>query len=80
MRRPRAKGLAKWRYVPGNKVQNIRDPRHTTRMRRAGFEEIRPIAEAMEQGGRKAAARAVTDAVLQKVCAIAGRRRSALQD
>src|SRR5258707_924913 len=36
------------------------------------FDEIRPIAEAMEQGGRKAAARAVTDAVLQKVCPIAG--------
>jgi 5,10-methylenetetrahydromethanopterin reductase len=56
-----------------NKVQNIRGSADTL-LECAGlaFEEIRPIAEAMEAGGRKAAARAVTDAVLDKVCPIAG--------
>jgi 5,10-methylenetetrahydromethanopterin reductase len=56
-----------------NKVQNIRGSADTL-LECAGltFEEIRPIAEAMEQGGRKAAARAVTDSVLEKVCPIAG--------
>ncbi len=56
-----------------NKVQNIRGSADTL-LECAGlsFEEIRPIAEAMEQGGRKAAARAVSDLVLEKVCPIAG--------
>ncbi len=56
-----------------NKVQNIRGSANTL-LECAGlsFEEIRPIAEAMEQGGRKAAASAVTDDVLRKVCPIAG--------
>jgi 5,10-methylenetetrahydromethanopterin reductase len=56
-----------------NKVQNIRGSADTL-LECAGltFEEIRPIAEAMEQGGRKSAARAVTDSVLEKVCPIAG--------
>src|SRR5258707_9556620 len=56
-----------------NKVQNIRGSADTL-LECAGltFDEIRPIAGAMEQGGRKAAARAVTDRVLQKVCPIAG--------
>ena len=36
------------------------------------FDEIRPIADAMEQGGRKAAARAVSDEVFEKVKPIAG--------
>src|SRR6266852_3335150 len=56
-----------------NKVQNIRGSADTL-LECAGlsFEEIRPIADAMEQGGRRAAARAVTDAVLEKVCPIAG--------
>jgi 5,10-methylenetetrahydromethanopterin reductase len=56
-----------------NKVQNIRGSADTL-LECAGltFEEIRPIAEAMEQGGRKAAARAVTDSVLDKVRPIAG--------
>ncbi len=56
-----------------NKVQNIRGSADTL-LECAGlaFDEIRPIAEAMEQGGRKAAARAVTDSVLEKVCPIAG--------
>jgi coenzyme F420-dependent glucose-6-phosphate dehydrogenase len=57
-----------------NKVQNIRGSADTL-LECAGlsFEEIRPIADAMEQGGRKAAARAVTDAVLEKVRPIAGK-------
>ena len=56
-----------------NKVQNIRGSADML-LECAGltFDEIRPIAEAMEQGGRKAAARAVTDSVLVKVCPIAG--------
>jgi 5,10-methylenetetrahydromethanopterin reductase len=33
---------------------------------------LRPVADAMEEGGRKAAAKAVTDEILQKVCPIAG--------
>src|SRR5262249_6759977 len=36
------------------------------------FDELRPIADAMEKGGRKAAAQAVSDEILDKVCAIAG--------
>lgn len=56
-----------------NKVQNIRGSADVL-LEKAGlqFEEIAPIAEAMEAGGRKAAARAVTDDILQKVRAIAG--------
>ena len=36
------------------------------------FDELRPVADAMEKGGRKAAAKAVTDDILRKVCPIAG--------
>ncbi len=56
-----------------NKVQNIRGTADIL-LQSAGltFDEIRPIADAMEAGGRKAAARAVTDSVLAKTCAIAG--------
>ncbi len=56
-----------------NKVQNIRGTADIL-LQSAGltFDEIRPIADAMEAGGRKAAARAVTDEVLRKTCAIAG--------
>jgi 5,10-methylenetetrahydromethanopterin reductase len=56
-----------------NKVQNIRGSADVL-LQKAGltFEEIGPIAAAMESGGRKAAARAVTDEVLEKVCPIAG--------
>ncbi len=56
-----------------NKVQNIRGTADVL-LQSAGlsFEEIRPVAEAMEQGGRKAAARAVSDEVLAKVHPIAG--------
>jgi len=56
-----------------NKVQNIRGSADVL-LQKAGLtaEEIQPIADAMEKGGRKAAARAVSDAVLEKVCPIAG--------
>jgi 5,10-methylenetetrahydromethanopterin reductase len=56
-----------------NKVQNIRGSADALlQCDNLTFEEISPIAEAMEKGGRKAAARAVTDSILDKVCAIAG--------
>ncbi|MGH9684246.1 MAG: LLM class flavin-dependent oxidoreductase [Candidatus Acidiferrales bacterium] len=56
-----------------NKVQNIRGSADVL-LQKAGltFDEISPIAAAMESGGRKAAARAVTDEVFEKVCPIAG--------
>ncbi|MFQ5737881.1 MAG: LLM class flavin-dependent oxidoreductase [Acidobacteriota bacterium] len=56
-----------------NKVQNIRGSADVI-LEKAGltFEEINPIAEGMERGGRKAAARAVTDSILDKVCPISG--------
>jgi 5,10-methylenetetrahydromethanopterin reductase len=56
-----------------NKVQNIRGSADMI-LQNAGltFEEIQPIAEAMERGGRKAAAGAVTDDILRKTCPIAG--------
>jgi 5,10-methylenetetrahydromethanopterin reductase len=56
-----------------NKVQNIRGSADTL-LQCAGltFEELQPIADAMEKGGRKAAANAVTDEILNKVCPIAG--------
>ena len=56
-----------------NKVQNIKGSADVL-LESAGltFEELQPIAAAMEQGGRKAAARAVTDSVLEKTCPIAG--------
>jgi 5,10-methylenetetrahydromethanopterin reductase len=56
-----------------NKVQNIRGSADVL-LQKAGlsFEEIAPIADGMERGGRKAAAQAVSDDVLRKVCAIAG--------
>ena len=49
-----------------NKVQNIRGSADVL-LQKAGltFEEIAPIADAMEKGGRKAAAQAVTDDILQ---------------
>ncbi len=56
-----------------NKVQNIRGSADVILREAAlSFEEIRPIAEAMESGGRQAAALAVSDDILEKVCAIAG--------
>ncbi len=56
-----------------NKVQNIQGAADVL-LQSAGlsFEELQPIADAMEKGGRKAAASAVTDEILRKACAIAG--------
>src|SRR5437870_11553725 len=56
-----------------NKVQNIKGSADVL-LECAGltFDELRPIADAMEQGGRKAAAKAVTEKTLRKVCPIAG--------
>jgi 5,10-methylenetetrahydromethanopterin reductase len=56
-----------------NKVQNIKGSADVL-LESAGlsFDELRPIADAMEGGGRKAAARAVTDDILRKACPIAG--------
>jgi alkanesulfonate monooxygenase SsuD/methylene tetrahydromethanopterin reductase-like flavin-dependent oxidoreductase (luciferase family) len=54
-------------------VQNIQGAADTL-LELAGLEqdEIRPIAEAMEQGGRLAAKERVTDAILDKCRPIAG--------
>src|SRR5712691_4335242 len=56
-----------------NKVQNIQGAADTL-LDLAGLEqdEIRPVAEAMEQGGRLAAKAKVTDALLDKCKPIAG--------
>jgi 5,10-methylenetetrahydromethanopterin reductase len=56
-----------------NKVQNIKGSADVL-LECAGlsFAELRPVAEAMERGGRRAAAQAVTDDILRKVCPIAG--------
>src|SRR5438128_4181822 len=56
-----------------NKVQNIKGAADTL-LELAGLEqeEIRPIADAMEQGGRLAAKERVTDAILDKCKPIAG--------
>jgi 5,10-methylenetetrahydromethanopterin reductase len=56
-----------------NKVQNIQAAADVL-LQEAGLnqEEIRPVAEAMESGGRRAAAAAVTDEILDKTQPIAG--------
>jgi 5,10-methylenetetrahydromethanopterin reductase len=56
-----------------NKVQNIQGAADTL-LECAGLtqEEIRPVADAMEQGGRLAAKAAVTDEILDKCKPIAG--------
>ncbi len=56
-----------------NKVQNIKGSADVL-LDCAGltFEELKPVADGMERGGRKEAAKAVTDEILRKVCAIAG--------
>jgi 5,10-methylenetetrahydromethanopterin reductase len=56
-----------------NKVQNIAASADVL-LQCAGlsFDELRPVAEAMEKGGRKAAAKAVSDEILRKVCPAAG--------
>jgi 5,10-methylenetetrahydromethanopterin reductase len=56
-----------------NKVENIGSAADVL-LECAGlsFEELRPVAEAMERGGRTAAAKAVSEEVLDKVRPIAG--------
>jgi 5,10-methylenetetrahydromethanopterin reductase len=56
-----------------NKVQNIQGSADTL-LELAGIdpEEIRPVAEAMEQGGRLAAKAKVTDSILDRCRPIAG--------
>ncbi len=56
-----------------NKVQNIRGAADVL-LQKAGlsFDEIAPVAAAMERGGRLAAKEAVTDEILEKVKPIAG--------
>src|SRR5713226_9060238 len=63
-----------------NKVQNIRGSADVL-LECAGltFAELQPVADAMEKGGRKAAAKAVTDVILRKVCAIAGTPQECIQ-
>ena len=56
-----------------NKVQNIKGSADVL-LESAGitFEELQPVADAMERSGRKAASQAVSDELLRKVCPIAG--------
>jgi len=63
-----------------NKVQNIKGSADVL-LECAGltFEELKPIADGMEHGGRKEAAKAVTDEILRKVCAIAGSPEECLE-
>jgi 5,10-methylenetetrahydromethanopterin reductase len=73
----RAQGREGAREIAGmylaNKVQNIQGSADVL-LQEAGLtqDEIRPIAEAMEAGGRLAAAAAVTDEILDKAKPIAG--------
>jgi len=63
-----------------NKVQNIKGSADVLLESAAlTFDELRPIADAMERGGRKAAAKAVTDEILRKVCPIAGTPEECIQ-
>jgi 5,10-methylenetetrahydromethanopterin reductase len=56
-----------------NKVQNIKGSADVLlECAELTFDDLRPVADAMEKGGRKAAAKAVTDEILRKVCPIAG--------
>jgi 5,10-methylenetetrahydromethanopterin reductase len=56
-----------------NKVQNIQAAADTLLQKaELTMDEIRPVAEAMERGGRLAAARAVSDGILDKCKPIAG--------
>jgi 5,10-methylenetetrahydromethanopterin reductase len=56
-----------------NKVQNIKGSADVLLdCAELTFDDLRPVADAMEKGGRKSAAKAVTDEILRKVCPIAG--------
>jgi 5,10-methylenetetrahydromethanopterin reductase len=63
-----------------NKVQNIKGSADVL-LECAGltFDELKPVADAMEKGGRKAAAKAVTEEILRKVCPIAGTPQECIQ-
>jgi alkanesulfonate monooxygenase SsuD/methylene tetrahydromethanopterin reductase-like flavin-dependent oxidoreductase (luciferase family) len=63
-----------------NKVQNIKGSADVL-LECAGltFDELRPIADAMEKGGRKAAAKAVSGEILSKVSPIAGTPEECVQ-
>jgi 5,10-methylenetetrahydromethanopterin reductase len=63
-----------------NKVQNIKGSADVL-LESAGitFEELQPVADAMEKSGRKAAAQAVSDELLRKVCPIAGTPEECIQ-
>ena len=63
-----------------NKVQNIKGSADAL-LECAGLtrEEIQPIADAMEKDGRKGAARAVSDATLDKVCPVAGSPKQCIE-
>jgi 5,10-methylenetetrahydromethanopterin reductase len=73
----REKGRAGAREIAGmylaNKVQNIQGAADTL-LELAGLSqtEIQPVADAMERGGRLAAAEAITDEMLDKCNPIAG--------
>ena len=63
-----------------NKVQNIKGSAdRLLECASLSMEEIQPVAVAMEKGGRKAAARAVSDAILDKVCAVAGSSKQCIE-
>lgn len=63
-----------------NKVQNIGGAANVLLEKaNLSFDEIRPVAEAMELGGRRAAARAVTDEMLDKVKPVAGTPRDCIE-
>jgi len=83
-----------WQYNRGKRsiVLDLRRPEDRDRFRAliatadvllecAGltFDELRPVADAMEKGGRKAAAKAVTDETLRKVFPIAGTPEECIQ-
>ena len=75
--RDREKGRDGAREIAGmylaNKVQNIRGAADTLLdLAGIGQEEIRPVADAMERGGRVAAKEQVTDEILDKCKPIAG--------
>jgi 5,10-methylenetetrahydromethanopterin reductase len=62
-----------------NKVQNIKGSADVLLdCAELTFQELQPIADAMERGGRKAAAKAVTDSILCKVHPIAGTHKECI--
>jgi 5,10-methylenetetrahydromethanopterin reductase len=65
---------------PANKVQNLQASADTLlECAKLDPDEIRPIADAMERGGRLATAEAVTDEILDKCRPIAGTPRDCIE-